>query len=133
MMAIGVVMRVERSEQTTPESGFALVAVMLITTLLAVVAFTFTASVRAYIRTAESGVAAAEAEALADAGANLGILRLVREGPSRAATAAADFACGLPDGSRIAVRTRDEAGKVDLNAGKNQLLLALFTGAWPHT
>ncbi len=68
-----------RHARSTPrgEEGFALVTVIAITTLLAVVAFIFTSSVRSFIRSAESDLATAEAEALADAGVNLALLTLI--------------------------------------------------------
>ena len=68
------------------DEGFALVSVIAITTLLAVVAFIFTASVRSFIRSAESDLATAEAEALGDAGVNLVLLTLIAPASAPAAS-----------------------------------------------
>jgi general secretion pathway protein K len=115
------------------ESGFALVAVIWIATLLAVVAFIFTAAVRAHIRSAAASIATAEAEAAAEAGISIAVLDIVQSARSgrvgRVAVNGEAIACRLPAGDAISIRVRDEAGRVDLNAASPALLAALFAGA----
>ena len=114
------------------DGGFALVSVIWIATLLAVVAFIFTASVRARIRSASTDLAVAEAEILADAGVNLAILDMTSAArfgrPRRFPADGSLSACGFPSGGAIMIRVRDEAGKLDLNIANDEALVALFAG-----
>ena len=117
---------------TPGERGFALVVVIAITTLLAVVAFVFTASVRSTIRSAHADLAAAEAESLAEAGITLALLDLTAsrrdDGHRRFPIDGSARTCRLPEGDLVSVRVRDEAGRIDLNVGRDELLRALFIG-----
>lgn len=114
------------------ERGFALVAVIWIATLLAVVAFIFTTSVRSYISSAEADLATAGAEALAEAGVNLAVLDLVTsagiDGRRRFPVDGSSVVCRLGDGDLLTLSVRDEAGKADLNVASDGLLRALFMG-----
>ena len=116
-----------------PDGGFALIAAIWMATLLAVVASVFTSSVRSYISDHSAARATAEAEMLAEAGVNLAVLDLVQSGPHgtvrRFPIDGSAVACQLPGSGILAIRVRDEAGKVDLNAATDPLLKALLTGA----
>ena len=120
------------SRPTPGERGFALVVVIAMTTLLAVVAFVFTASVRSTIRSVHADVAAAEAESLAGAGITLALLDLTAarrdDARRRFPIDGSARTCRLPEGDLLSVRVRDEAGRIDLNVGKDELLRALFIG-----
>ncbi len=116
-----------------PDRGFALIAAISMAMLLAVVASIFTASVRSYIAEHSATFATAEAEAFAEAGVNLAVLDLVQavsQGTRRRFPLdGTPTACRLPDLGVLAIRVRDEAGKVDLNIATEALLRALLTGA----
>lgn len=115
------------------DAGFALVAVMFISTLLSVVAFIFTTSVRSALRSAATNVEVAKAEAAAEAGINLALLDLLIQGPEpdprRMSGSRTGFSCALPSGDTVIVRVRDEASRVDLNMANEELLAALISGA----
>jgi hypothetical protein len=112
------------------DDGFALIVVIGVVSLLAAVAIIFTAAVRSYIRTHSAEVGVAEAQALADAGANIAILRLLgslaNDEPYK--FDGTPFGCSLKNGQAVTVRVQDEAGKVDLNSAKGEVLRALFSG-----
>lgn len=115
------------------DAGFALVAVMFISTLLSVVAFIFTTSVRSTLRSTATNVEVAKAEAAAEAGINLALLDLLAQSPQpspRGLTGSrTGFSCALPAGDTVIVHVRDEAGRVDLNMANEDLLAALIAGA----
>ena len=133
-MTPGRQIAVSRSTRQQParDHGFALIAVIWIASLLAVVASVFTTSVRSTVRDVHASVAMEEAAALAETGINLVLLDAIK---ARASDAARRFpadgttlVCRTGDSDLLAIRLRDEAGKVDLNVAKAELLHALFTG-----
>lgn len=118
-----------RQKHHQDEAGFALVAVMFISILLSAVALIFTAAVRSTLRSTATNVEVAKAEALAEAGINLALLNLLTQGSELEPRRPEQLACALPTGGTVAVRIRDEAGKVDLNMANEELLAALIAGA----
>lgn len=114
------------------DHGFALIAVIWIASLLAVVASVFTTSVRSTLRDVHSSVAMEEAAALAESGINLVLLDTITarasDAPRRFPADGTTLVCRTGDSNLLAIRLRDEAGKVDLNVAKDELLRALFTG-----
>jgi len=113
------------------DRGFALVAVIWIASLLAVVAFVFTTSVRGHMRSRAADIASGEAEALADAAANLAILDLLRRrggGEGRIPLDGSVVDCRMEGGETLLMRISDEAGRVDLNTGSDALIRALLMG-----
>jgi DNA uptake protein ComE-like DNA-binding protein len=116
------------------ESGFVLLAVLLVSLVLIAAASTFTTAVRTRIGLMASVSQSAEAEALADAGISLAVLSIEGAHPTldnvrTFAVGAPPAACLAPDGqSVITIEVRDEAGKININSGNQQLLLAFLTG-----
>ncbi|MEQ1714452.1 MAG: hypothetical protein ABL907_00475, partial [Hyphomicrobium sp.] len=118
--------------QTPADHGFVLMAVLFVLTFLSLAAMTFSQRLQTHLAITRNTIANAEAEALADAGANLAMLDLVHLGPGEQRRFARDGTpgrCRRPDGGTITVSVRDEAGKVDLNFASEELLTALFAGA----
>ena len=113
------------------EDGFALIAVIWILAFLAVAAALFARGLNTHLFVARSAVGSAAAGAMAEAGIGIGILELLQDAvrtprsvdPRRSFTQ-----CRTADGSTIAVSVTDEAGKVDLNAAPEPLLIALLAG-----
>lgn len=117
------------------EDGFVLIAVLLVVLLLAASAATFTQTVRGHLRVVASATAISEAEALADAGANLAIMDLMAMRGS--STERSRFPVnGTPASCRfdasgadtVTIEVRDEAGKINLNSQSVLLIEALFAG-----
>jgi general secretion pathway protein K len=106
--------------------GFALPLVVWSTGLLALLALPFVASVRVHVGATRNAVARAEAAALADAGIALGIVRI--SGSASDVALPPGFTCTPPGGGRITVAIADEAGRVDLNLARDDVLRALLTG-----
>lgn len=121
-----------RADRSKSDGGFVLVAVIWIATLLAVIAFIFTAAVRSTLRSATIELAIADAEASADAGVNLAIFDMVAPrdfgAEPRFAINGPVHSCRAPSGGIVAVRIRDEAGRIDLNVANDGLLEALLIG-----
>lgn len=117
------------------ERGFVLLVVLSALGLLAIVAATFTQIARSHIKVAAVSSESARAEALADAGVNLAIIDLVasrEKGPEarRFPLVAVPVMCSYGgDGATLTIVVQDEAGKVDLNIGSDELLRALVLGA----
>ena len=118
-------MRVERSPN--PESGsiavLALWGIALIFILIAPVAL----ATRGEVQIARNALAESRARLAAEAGTQLGLLRLLRR--HDAGATAFD---GRPDvwtqgSARVAIAITDEAGKIDLNVAPLELLIGLFT------
>src|SRR5688572_25925167 len=96
-----------------PEQGFALVPVLWIAGLLAVLAASFSLSVRTTLRTTANIVEAEKAEALADAGVALAVLDLTRNrrpgaGQRRFPTSGAIIGCELSDEGRLLISVNDQ-------------------------
>jgi general secretion pathway protein K len=121
-----------RDRGLNAEEGFALVAVILLCLLMSIVAYVFTSAVRSHLRNAAAQVGAAEAEAAADAGVNLAVLDLLRAGQDdslrRFAIDGRTAVCSLSQGQQLAIRIRDEAGRIDLNAAREELIRSFLAG-----
>jgi general secretion pathway protein K len=108
------------------QRGIALISVLWITTLLAVIAASFTSSARTESQLARNMVENAKAEALADGAVHRAVLGILELEPERA---------WRPDGTAyrldygegaVVVRIFDEDAKVDLNVAPPELLAGLF-------
>lgn len=114
------------------DEGFALVAVIAMGLLFSTVAIVFTSAVRSTIKSAEAQLAMAEAEAAADAGFNLALLDLLKSARSernhRFSHDGTPSACMLSQSHALTIRVRDEAGRVDINAAREDLLRSLLIG-----
>lgn len=125
-------------EPTSPddeaEHGFILVVVLWLLVFLAFAAIVFSYALRSHVRSAAVIAPRAQAEGLADAGVHLAIADLVqanrdRRHKRRFAIDGTGLGCSAPDGGRVVVVVRDEAGRIDLNAATEPLLGALIAGA----
>jgi general secretion pathway protein K len=108
------------------QRGIALISVLWITTLLAVIAASFTSSARTESQLAHNTVENAKAEALADGAVHRAVLGLLEPEPERAwrvdgTTYRLDYGEGT-----VVVRIFDEDAKVDLNAAPPELLDGLL-------
>jgi general secretion pathway protein K len=108
------------------QRGIALISVLWITTLLAVIAASFTSSARTEGQLARNMVENAKAEALADGAVHRAVLGILEPEPERAwRTDGRVYRLDYGDGA-VVVRIFDEDGKVDLNAAPPELLAGLF-------
>lgn len=114
---------------TPADGGFALVFVILLCGLLSLLALTFASAARVHVRLSENLLANAAAEAMADSGVQIGLIRLAAAGGDGRATVPPVTVCELPGGERLALTISDEAGRVDLNLASAELLVALFKGS----
>lgn len=118
--------------RTTSGQGFALVAVVFVTALMALLAVGLTVAVRSHLRLTASTLRAAKAEAAADSGVQLAVLSLVASSGAgslrRFAINGQPSPCRLPDGSVVVLRIEDSSGRVSLNLAGERLLMALFIG-----
>lgn len=126
-----------RSSQTRPghperQRGFALVPVLWIAGLLAVLAASFSLSVRTSLRTTANIVESEKAAALAEAGVTLAVLDLIRNrraaGNRRFPPGGAHIACAIAGEGRLLIAVKDQAGKIDVNSAGTPLLAALLAG-----
>jgi general secretion pathway protein K len=120
-------------ETARPDGGFVLIVVLWTLLFLAFAAGVFSLATRSHIRTTSAVGDRARAEALADAGAHLALIDLIdqqrdRRRQRRFPVDGRILTCSAPDGGRIAVLVRDEAGRVDLNTADERLLGALIAG-----
>lgn len=101
--------------------------------LLALAAAIFSKVTRAQVRASAVAVETARANALAAAGINLAVLKLLefRANPTgkqrNFAIAGENFSCRLGD-DVVSAEARDEGGKIDLNFANARLLRALLLG-----
>lgn len=122
------------TDAPSTDLGFILIVVLLIALLLALMALTFSGSVRTLLRITGNSAASAEAEAAADAGFAVALLDLAGAkaiGPDAQRRFKVDgtpSACALENGALAVIAIRDEAGRVSLNAADEKLLTALFVG-----
>lgn len=109
------------------EAGFVLVPVIAIVGLLGLVAAGFSAAIRSHLQIASNAVRNAEARALADGGLELAILDLLSRSSrgERITGLRTRATCVTPDGATLTIEIADEAGKIDLNAAKPELVEAL--------
>jgi general secretion pathway protein K len=99
---------------------------------MSIVAYVFTNAVRSHLRNAAAQTGTAEAEAAADAGVNLAILDLVRAGQGgggrRFSIDGRTAVCTLSQGQLLVIRVRDEAGRIDLNVAREELIRSFLAG-----
>ena len=109
--------------------GIALVVVLWMLTLLAVIAASFTTTTRTETRLARNLVENAKAEALADAAVHRAIVGLLDGDPdARWAADGTLYEFAMADGTAW-ITIQDETGKIDLNAGSRNLIVALLDAA----
>ncbi len=109
--------------------GIALVVVLWMLTLLAVIAASFTTTTRTETRLARNLVENAKAEALADAAVHRAIIGLLDGDPdARWAADGTLYEFAMDDGTAW-ITIQDETGKIDLNAGSQNLMVALLDAA----
>ncbi len=116
--------------------GFALLAALLVSSLLAAMATSFVVDARTLSMTTRGEIDLAQARALADAGARIAALQLHRrarglaplpEGPKvRPGSRAADWRFA---GGTVAISVEAEASKLDLNTANIDALSGLFEAA----
>ena len=120
--AVGDVERGEHVMRREYQRGIALIAVLWITMLLAVIAASFTSSVRTEVQLARNMVENAKAEALADGAVHRAVLGILEMEPERAwRTDGRPYRLDYGGGS-VVVRVFDEDSKIDLNAAPAELL-----------
>ena len=108
------------------QRGIALISVLWITTLLAVIAASFTSSARTEGQLAHNMVENAKAEALADGAVYRAVLGLLETDPERVwRTDGTAYQLDYGDGT-VSVRIFDEDAKVDLNTAPPELLSGLL-------
>jgi general secretion pathway protein K len=115
------------------ERGLALIAVLWVTMLLAVIAASFTSSVRTEGQLARNMVENARAEALADGAVHRAVLGLLALDPKQAWRAdGTPYRLSYGEGD-VTIRIYDEDAKIDLNAAPRELLegLLLVVGVEP--
>lgn len=119
--------------------GVALVVVLWVLALLGTIAAAFSFATRTETALARNWVEAATGRSAAEAGVSLAVHELL-VAPARSDPALRWRADGtvyetMFDGTRLRIQITDEAGKVDLNAGSTELLVALLglCGAEPES
>ncbi len=119
---------------TGKDSGFVLLAVLLIALVLIAATSALTNTVRGRIGLTAAVGRSAEAEALADAGFHLALLDIEEarrglQGVRRFRPGADPLSCAAPDGKgTITIAVRDEAGRININSRNEALLLAFLNG-----
>ena len=109
--------------------GIALVVVLWMLSLLAVIAASFTTTTRTETRLARNLVENAKAEALADAAVHRAIVGLLDGDPdARWAADGTLYEFAMDDGTAW-ITIHDETGKIDLNAGSQNLIATLLDAA----
>lgn len=127
-----------RSADGARNRGFALVVVIWGLGVISLLIVSFMTTARWHLQAAYNVAGAAKAASLAEAAANIGVLKILWEGAARPVPPPQDahpqsihagepFFCQLP-GAVAAIAIEDESGKVDLNAASPNLLKALFMG-----
>jgi general secretion pathway protein K len=116
------------------ERGFTFLVVMWALSILMVLSLVFGAAISGHVKTTRNAIDNARAEALADAGVELGVLdlsawrsRTVRE--ARFPRDGRPVRCSLGDGDWLTITVEDEVGKVDLNAADERLITAALLAA----
>jgi general secretion pathway protein K len=114
---------------SNPERGsiaiLALWGVALIFMLLAPVAF----ATRCELQIARNALAESRARLAAEAGTQLGLVRLLRRHDSGAVSFDGAPEAWRQGTTRVSIAITDEAGKIDLNAAPIEMLAGLFAGA----
>lgn len=119
------------SGETKIDHGFALLLAVVALGLLAYVSAIFATSSRALIRGVSAEVESARAEALAEVGINLAVIKIAQR-RSRADHANRDWVgwqwqCRIGE-NYLFIQVQDESGKIDLNFASERLLRALLAG-----
>lgn len=116
-------------------AGFALLAVIWGTGLIAMMVVAFMTSGRLRLQTAHNIASATEASFVAESAINLATLTLLSNVSAGAASqlGEAEVYDGRPrfcvlDGAAVAVAVEDEGGKIDLNVAPPELILAMLVG-----
>jgi general secretion pathway protein K len=111
------------------ERGFALVAVLCAAAILAVIVASVLATSRTEVRLVRHRQEIAELGAIAGGALNLAILRLLDPSPGvQPPIDATPFTVSFAD-REVRLTVQDEAGKIDLNMVRPDLLLRLLTSA----
>lgn len=119
-------MRYNRAMRSEYQRGIALISVLWISTLLAVIAASFTSSARTEGQLAHNMVENAKAEALADGAVYRAVLGLLEVDADRAWRAdGTAYRLDYGEGA-VLVRIFDEDAKVDLNTAPPELLAGLL-------
>jgi general secretion pathway protein K len=124
---------VSRLARCRSEHGFAILVVIAAVGLLALAAALFARVTSSQVRASAVAVETARAKALAAAGINLAVLKLLEfranpNGKHRGfAIGGEAFGCRL-DNNLIITEAQDEGGKIDLNFAGERLLRALLLG-----
>jgi general secretion pathway protein K len=130
MVSLSDVLRFSRVK---PEAGFVIVIVIAAIGVLAMATAVFAKVTRGQVRASTIAVETARARALAAAGVNLAVLKLLqfRSNPGGKqrdfAIAGQAFGCRLGN-DLLVTAAHDEGGKIDLNFASDRLLHALFMG-----
>ena len=108
------------------QRGFALVSALWAAMMLALTAASIMVMARSDVRTSRIRATVAQGAALADAGINAAIYRLLARDPAvHPPLDGTPFVIDI-EGRTITLRVQDEAGKIDLNVAPASLLLRLL-------
>jgi len=109
------------------QNGVALVLVLWVITLMAVIAGNFAFSMRGEAQISRNLLSTAQAQALADAGAQRAWFELFKSPTDVRRWQANGLVYeSMLDGATLRVSIQNEAGKIDLNTASDALLLGLF-------
>lgn len=111
------------------QRGFILIVVLWVVVLLAIIAAAFTRSVQGFVREAAGSSRVAEAQAMADGGAEL-VAYAFSAGNARRRFAAdgSPLRCRFSDRGTLQISVQDTSGRVNVNFAEPRLLAALFAG-----
>lgn len=111
------------------QRGFILIVVLWVVVLLAIIAAAFTRSVQGFVREAAGSSRVAEAQAMADGGAEL-VAYEFAAGRARRRFAAdgSPLRCRFADRGTLQITVQDTSGRVNVNFAEPRLLAALFAG-----
>ncbi len=109
------------------DAGFVLVPVIAIVGLLGLIVVGFSTTVRSHLQITSNAVRNAQAKALTDGGFELAVLDLLSRANRGDGLVGqrTGLTCATRDGARLTIEITDEAGKVDLNAAKPEVIEAL--------
>lgn len=111
-----------------PQRGGVLVVVLWLLALLSLMAASYSTTARTETRLTATQLQAAQARGLAEAGVWLGLQQLLQPAPSDGVKTQA--LSGIPLGAGVIdVQIQDEAGKIDLNTARPEILLGLVQSA----
>ncbi len=114
------------------QQGIVLVLVLWLLALLAIMAGSYSLTTRTETRLTAAQVQAAQARGLAEAGIWLGVQQLLQ--PGNAAGSNAPGFTSLPFGPGVIdVHIQDEAGKIDLNTARPEVILGLLLSSGADT